>query len=627
MITRKLIGWVLGVAAAIGVGGACSPTNQNNSNPCAGLLQCGSTCVNAQSDPNNCGNCGIVCGAGLVCSNGACSASCAAGLAQCAPGSCENLMTSSTSCGSCGTVCQGGATCQNGSCVGGGGEGVGGNGSGGGDPGNAGGSDPGNAGGSDPGSGGGSNNGSGGGGNNPGEGPVGYWTNGTWSGCAWTGKEGPGGMMPPTTPTTIMPADFTTRAPADAYCASGSVGNSYEAVALMGFNVNESAATANCTAGQTPTGLNTVTPTKSGIAANIVKQGADTSFTFRVQVQGPEGETNPEDRWCATVTATQGKVFVPFSDFYTECWGTTPATKGTQYSGQPISAVVFLVPGKPTATPYNFCVNGFAEGETAAEAPDGPVQIGEQKGTVGFAGPRDGDFDRAKVTVGGKEYIIQNNNWGNPEGTNLILNYTNNGFKIVEGSGSSPGNGIPASFPSIYIGANGNTRDGVMATSGTDNLPKRISEITSVPTSFAWSGSTGSFNATYDVWFANSPPSAAYNDGIDGFVMVWAYKPPNEQPIGSVQGTFANGGQTYDVWVGPRGNGPEGPNDAPVVSFVARNTIQMMDFDLKPFFNEAVSRYGLPSNTYLTDVFFGFEIWNGGAGGNLSVDKFTCEVR
>jgi len=473
------------------------------------------------------------------------------------------------------------------------------------------------------GSGGGTLGSSGGGGNtDPGNDPAGFWRYDDMKGCAWTGIDDTGSG------TTVTPQDFKARAPEDPYCAQGTVGanEDYESVALLGFNINEDPATADCSydpAAATSEGPPGIELTGSGIAANIVKQGDETDFTFRVQIQGPNGATDENDRWCATITETQGKIFVPYEDFNTKCWDDS----GDAYSGQPISAVVFLVPGEPTATPYNFCVNGFAPGDSADDAPDGPAEIGDQKGTVGFTEVSpDGDFDRSKVVVGGEQYIIQNNNWGNPSGTNLILDYLNNSFKIVEGNGSGPGGGVPASFPSIYIGANGNTAGGVLATSGTDNLPKRVDEIGSIATSFKWSGSTGSFNATYDVWFANSPPTMEYKDGIDGFIMVWAHDPADAQPIGSDQGDFTIDGKTFDVWVGPRGEGPAGFNDAPVVSFVSRGDISSWSFDLKAFITEARKAPYNMNAAYLTDVFFGFEIWNGGAGGNLSVDEFTCKV-
>ena len=39
------------------------------------------------------------------------------------------------------------------------------------------------------------------------------------------------------------------------------------------------------------------------------------------------------------------------------------------------------------------------------------------------------------------DYIIQNNNWGNTGGE-LILNYTNNSFKITSGSGTGASGSI-----------------------------------------------------------------------------------------------------------------------------------------------------------------------------------------
>src|SRR5690606_31494297 len=98
------------------------------------------------------------------------------------------------------------------------------------------------------------------------------------------------------------------------------------------------------------------------------------------------------------------------------------------------------------------------------------------------------------------------------------------------------------------------------------------------------------------------------------------------QPIGSQTGTANIAGNTWQVWTGPRGDGPDGYNSAPVVSYVATASLNSLSFDLKNFIDDAVQNHGLGSNVYLTDVFAGFEIWRGGAGGNLGVDEFTCKV-
>ncbi len=455
--------------------------------------------------------------------------------------------------------------------------------------------------------------------------PPGWYTTSGWGGCVWTGVEaeedvGASGQS------TIAPNEFLDVADGGPYCVSGTVAahEAYESVALLGFNLGEDPATANCTA-LDPTAdfpvLPAVQPTGTGIAVNFVKQGADTSFVWRVQIQGPNGGTDANERWCATIAATQGKVHVPYSDFNTECW---EGGMGTDYAGEPISSVVFLVPGEPTATPYEFCVNGFADGDSADAAPDGSAVAATEMGTVGYSElSPDGDFDRKKILAGGNEYILQNNNWGNPEGSDLIMSYVGNSFSITTANGSSPGNGIPASFPSIFIGDNGNSLGGVASTT-TDPLPIQISAIQSAQTTFTWNGVDGDFNATYDVWFANSPPAAEYRDGIDGFVMVWLYKPGSRQPIGSVTGNATIAGHTWEVWEGPRGDGPEGYNDAPVVSYVSPTKLNTLTFDLKDFMVDAAS-HGIPSSMYLTDVFGGFEIWGGGS--NLEMQEFSIDVQ
>jgi len=469
-----------------------------------------------------------------------------------------------------------------------------------------------------------------------GSGPVGtggpgYWTSKDWHGCSWTGVGTDG-------TSTITPKDFTAKAAGTPYCVSGTVGAepAYKSVALLGFNINEPSS-ASCVykpVDTTGSGPPSVTPTADGIALNFVKQGTDTTFTLRVQIQGPNGAmagtAGAADRWCATITEVSGKVFVPWSAFTPSCWETTAAKQGTPYAKQPLSAVVFTVPGKLTDTPFNFCVNGFAYGATKDDAPDGTAMQGDQTGKIGGAGGTDLDFARAKVSVDGSNYVIQNNNWGNPSGTDLELTYKNNSFKVTAGSGS--GGDAPASFPSIYIGASGNTANGNFSTHPGDKLPAKISDITSITSTLRYSGSTSVFNATYDIWFANSPPTTTYNDGIDGFVMIWLRDPSGKQPIGSKQGSVTIAGKSWDVWKGPRGAGPMGSqSSAPVVSFV--NPTENDDSRAQNFTNvnikeflTAAAAYGIPSSMYLTDVFGGFEIWNGGSGGNLSVDEFKCVV-
>lgn len=581
----------------------------------AGAQDCGAGCISL-SDAANCGGCGIACAAGQFCSQGLCGAGCAVGETACGA-SCFDFSGDALNCGGCGIVCAAGTTCSAGVCGGG----VFGSGSATGAGGTAG----------IPGVGGSSGIPGTGGGGPIGEADgTGYWASGPWGGCAWTGVD-----KEPGTTTTIAPQDFTAQ-DGGPYCVSGTVHALYESVALLGFNLAQPQAGANCY--YDPSAASSKGPPEvalggTGLAIAFSKKVAN---TLRVQIQGENGATDPNDRWCYTITDAAGPVFAPYEEFYTECWGTTPATKGTKYAGQTISAVVFLTPGKLSPTPFDFCIEGFAAGTSVADAPVGG-NTGPVTGTIGGAGSTDLDFERVKIKKDGKSYVIQNNNWGNPGGSNQTLTYSDNSFVITGTTGGSPGNGVPASFPSIFIGSNGDTAGGVFSTKSDDGLPKRVSSITSLNTTFTWTGGTngGDYNAAYDVWFAKSPPSGTYEDGIDAFLMVWLYKPGGRSPIGSIKREATIGGTTFDVWVGPRnGSAPGSDPNAPVVSYVAKGKLNTMTFDLKAFMTNAAqfgssdhSSNPFTTSLYLTDVFAGFEIWSGGDSSGLSVTEFSAVVQ
>jgi hypothetical protein len=223
---------------------------------------------------------------------------------------------------------------------------------------------------------------------------------------------------------------------------------------------------------------------------------------------------------------------------------------------------------------------------------------------------------------------------GAPSSTYQSVSYTGNSFTVdtMNGSGSS----APASFPSIYIGANGQIANGSFSTWTDSGLPKQISSISSAQSTFKWGGKTsGDFNAEYDIWFSKTLPTAgSYNDAISGLIQVWLYKPSSRQPIGSVVRQATIGGQPYDVWAGPRGSASVGTDPAgrPVISYVAKSTVTNFSANLKAFFDDAVSKADsangitqtFSNSWYLTDVFAGFEIWSDGAG--LTCSEFTAAI-
>jgi len=457
--------------------------------------------------------------------------------------------------------------------------------------------------------------------------------------------------------TSITPQDFTSATKEGGpYEVSGTVFNDYNAVAMIGFNLNESATGSSTQCKYNPAAalaagppVATVPSSATGIAVNWSAKIAPVT-AFRIQIQGVNGATDATDRWCATIQDAQGPSFIPFSSFNTQCW--TGATNPVAYNNQPIDAVVFLVPGTITAkAPFDFTITGFAPGTSKSDAPGGAAACGTMTGTVGSATQLSGQASidaatqRAAVTgTDCKKYIINNNNWGNESGTYQELSYTGNSFTDVVTSGSGGGANVVA-FPSIYIGANGQIGGGTFNTWSDSGLPKQISAMQSVQTSFKWSGGTsgGNYNAAYDVWFAKSPPTAgSYNDAVSGFIMVWLYKPAASQPIGSSGNTRTAtiAGHTWTVWRGPRVGAATGTDGTgrPVISYVANDSpVSSLTFDLKNFIDDAVTNASadmsaggtseaFSSSWYLTDVFAGFEIWNGSDAKGLQ-DTFTCVVQ
>ena len=97
---------------------AAATTGTFGEAPCVlPLIMCGGGCFDTASDPNNCGNCGVRCAQGSVCSSGLCTTSCSPGFTQCGQ-ACVVATTDPFNCGACGFTCDLGQTCQQGVCVG-----------------------------------------------------------------------------------------------------------------------------------------------------------------------------------------------------------------------------------------------------------------------------------------------------------------------------------------------------------------------------------------------------------------------------------------------------------------------------------------------------------------------------
>jgi hypothetical protein len=487
-----------------------------------------------------------------------------------------------------------------------------------------------------PGGGGGSNVGNAGAGpivdTAPQEPPGGYFASGSWRGYAWTGVDTEGLA-------TVTPPNFEGLPATDPFCFAGVVGadppstptatDGYQGVALLGFNVNQELFGP---VEGTEAPILELTPAQAGVAVNFTRNATPAGTTsaplMRIQLQNLAGQF-----WCADLPTVNGRGFISYERtavatepfFRTNCWEAVTSPTSVAYARQPISAVVLTVPGGGVAGQnfaYDVCVAGFADANSAADAPDS-ISLGEGV----LTGTLVTEAARAKVNVDGEDYIINNNAWGDNSGDGTQrLRYTNNSFEILAQSAGPGGNSSPASFPSIYIGANGST-SGVNGgnTSLTDNMPIAVSAIQSIPTTFRHNATSGDYNATYDVWFAPNANPGQYSTAQAAFLMVWTYKPGGRVAIGNRSGPITVDGRQWFLYVGPRGGG--GPDaNLPVISYVNEGAaITNYSFDLSVFIRDAVGRnVGLTNGMFLTDVFAGFEIWSGGAG--LRLDEFTAVV-
>ena len=95
-----------GTESADGTGGACPEP----------LLSCADACVDPQHDPAHCGGCDQACGAGLTCSEGACTVACGVDRIVCGE-ACVDPSIDPAHCGGCDQPCAAEAACQAGTCV------------------------------------------------------------------------------------------------------------------------------------------------------------------------------------------------------------------------------------------------------------------------------------------------------------------------------------------------------------------------------------------------------------------------------------------------------------------------------------------------------------------------------
>jgi len=198
--------------------------------------------------------------------------------------------------------------------------------------------------------------------------PEGYWLAGdwglagkTWAGCVWTQVDSIAG-----TSSTITPSDFTSHQPWDPYQVSGKTSADFDAFAMLGFNLNEPITGDPNQCSHRIFDQNARWPAGvplAGIYNSLWVQWTGAGQTaFRVLLIGPNGWSDPNERWCANNSSPSPSAF-PFKNFHTKCWmADQGGDQGNAYNGELISSVVFLIRGAPTPQPFDFTIGAFTVG-------------------------------------------------------------------------------------------------------------------------------------------------------------------------------------------------------------------------------------------------------------------------
>jgi hypothetical protein len=173
--------------------------------------------------------------------------------------------------------------------------------------------------------------------------PGGYVTSpgaSCWKGSAFISTGGVG--------TSIEPRELGTCRSNCSLCVSGSiVGDAeYSSFAMIGFLLNEDWSTEV---------RGTAVPSASAFTISV---SSAVDSLLRVTIQGPGGNTNPEQRWCYTLPGGNGTYTIPYSAFSTECW----SGEGNAYAGEALSELFVTVPGSTTPVPYDFCLLDARDG-------------------------------------------------------------------------------------------------------------------------------------------------------------------------------------------------------------------------------------------------------------------------
>ncbi|TFK31984.1 glycoside hydrolase family 12 protein [Crucibulum laeve] len=152
-------------------------------------------------------------------------------------------------------------------------------------------------------------------------------------------------------------------------------------------------------------------------------------------------------------------------------------------------------------------------------------------------------------------------------------------------------------------------------------LGKKISAISSIPTSWHWTYSSASSglvaDVSYDLWLSNTAGTSGASSSSTFEIMIWLSTRGGAGPAGSQIGTASINGVTWKLFKGT-------VSTWTVFSFVAPNEISGYDSDLKPFLTYLTSSQGVSSSQYLVQAQAGTEPFIGSA--TLTTTSYSLSI-
>ncbi len=460
-------------------------------------------------------------------------------------------------------------------------------------------------------------------------------TGSSTSGATTTGSSGAGGAPPAAcsnTDKTIIPIDSTGWVPRNCtdygiqgafYCYSDGFGSTSCVTGKPPYEA-ASPGPGMCLSGTTAS--TTTTPSAYGAAigftlsetggTNSVKDAYDaTTYNivgFDVTITGSTGGLPIRVGFTAAATSTDPAPFVslPGPGTYTVLFSAAnvPTTwmvpnAGATVNPASIYDISFQISADATAANYDWCVSSLKPHLSSTSSSSSSSSGGTGCGTLTPYGSADCASNSNYTFVSLNDYGLQNDfyNGSGSQCLQAMQSASCAGFTVTPSNVNAPTSGAPASYPSLVYGWH------YGAFHGGYTSAKQVSAVKSVPTTWDFTTSSGTWDVSYDIWLHPSNPNPSTpSGGLE--LMIWADH-SGATPFGSQVGTVTLAGTSWAVWKGTMSSWT-------YLAYVepSGNANGSVSFDIMTFLNDAMTRnVGLSSSWYLLSVESGFELWNANA--------------